>query len=55
MIASIVLGLEAVHDAGYLHRDLKPENLIFDGKGYLKIADLSRSIKMNYAQGRITN
>ena len=49
MIASIVLGLEAIHDAGYLHLDLKPENLIVDGKGYLKIADLSHIIKMNYA------
>lgn len=36
----ILLGLEALHQAGVLHRDLKEENLIFDAQGEIRIADL---------------
>ena len=38
--ASIVLGLEFLHNKGIIHRDLKPENLVFDKKGYIRITDL---------------
>lgn len=38
--ASIVLGLEFLHNKGIIHRDLKPENLVFDQKGYIRITDL---------------
>jgi len=32
-VASIVCGLEYIHNQGILHRDIKPENLVFDSQG----------------------
>lgn len=37
-IACLILALEYVHAQGIIHRDVKPENLIFDKKGYLRLA-----------------
>ena len=37
--ACIILGLEYIHSNNIIHRDIKPENLVFDDKGYLRIAD----------------
>ena len=38
-ISNIILGLEYMHEKGFIHKDIKPENLYFDQNGYLKIAD----------------
>lgn len=35
----IVLGLRALHDAGFVYRDLKPENILIRASGHLAIAD----------------
>ena len=37
--AMIVLGLEALHEAGLAYRDLKPENLFLRANGYVRLAD----------------
>jgi serum/glucocorticoid-regulated kinase 2 len=37
--AQIGLGLENLHNYGYIYRDLKPENILMDDEGYLKLAD----------------
>jgi len=29
-VASMLVGLEVVHNKGIIHRDIKPENLVFD-------------------------
>merc|ERR1719450_1317753 len=45
--ACIILGLEAMHNAGVMHKDMKPENCIFDDKGYLHICDFGLARTMN--------
>lgn len=37
--SQIGLGLEHLHNYGYIYRDLKPENILMDDEGYLKVAD----------------
>jgi len=38
--ASMALGLQAVHDAGYVYRDLKPQNVLLDVNGQVRISDM---------------
>lgn len=38
--ARIMLGLQALHDKGYVYRDLKPENCLLADDGRVKITDL---------------
>ena len=38
-IASVVLGLEVLHGAGFVYRDLKDRNVLLDAHGQARIAD----------------
>ena len=40
---NILLGIEDIHDQGFIHRDLNPKNLVFDKDGYLSICDLGNA------------
>ena len=46
-VASILLGLEYIHDKKIIHRDIKPENLVLDSEGNVRITDfgIARPLK----------
>ncbi|EMD63474.1 hypothetical protein GGP41_005869 [Bipolaris sorokiniana] len=39
ILLELLMGLKAIHEAGYIHLDLKPANVLIDFEGGLKIAD----------------
>lgn len=39
-IASMILGLEYMHNEGIIYRDIKPENIMVDRRGFIKFIDL---------------
>jgi len=43
--ARILLGLQALHDKGYVYRDLKPENCLLSDDGRVKLSDLGLATK----------
>lgn len=38
-IAEMFMGVNALHELGYIHRDLKPENFLIDSNGHIKLTD----------------
>lgn len=38
--ASMALGLQAIHDVGYVYRDLKPQNVLLDAEGQIRLSDM---------------
>ena len=44
--ARVMLGLQALHDKGYVYRDLKPENCLLGEDGRVKLTDLGLATKV---------
>jgi len=47
LIKSILSGLMAMHDAGYIHRDIDPTNIMITTDGHIKLIDFGIAKKMN--------
>ncbi|KAB5522763.1 hypothetical protein PHYPO_G00163170 [Pangasianodon hypophthalmus] len=43
----VLLGLQALHNAGIIHRDLKPSNILIDVEGNVRLADFGISRFVN--------
>lgn len=39
IMKSVLAGLAAAHDAGFVHRDIKPENVLITNNGQIKVTD----------------
>lgn len=39
IMKSVLAGLAAAHDAGFVHRDIKPENVLITNEGLVKVTD----------------
>jgi serine/threonine protein kinase len=45
---SIIKGIKAIHNAGFLYLDLKPQNICITDRGNIKILDLGNTRSKNY-------
>ena len=39
ILSSVLAGLSAAHEAGFVHRDIKPENILITANGHIKVTD----------------
>jgi len=52
--AQVLLGLEYIHNAGYVYRDMKPENLLLRADGSITIGDFGFAKKLEKGQRAYT-
>ena len=54
IIKSILSGLTALHDKGYIHRDIDPTNIILTSDNNVKLIDFGIANKMDALRGNIS-
>lgn len=47
IVKSVLSGLMALHDAGYIHRDIDPSNIMLTSDGHVKLIDFGIARKFN--------
>lgn len=53
IFTQVALGLQALHQAGYVHSDIKPGNIMVGPEQTIKILDLGQSCKLGAVKTRI--
>ncbi len=53
LFGQIALGLQAIHQAGYVHADIKPGNILVTPEPMVKIIDLGQSCSLGTVKQRI--
>ena len=53
IMRKVAVGLDALHDAGYVHADVKPNNVILGPNGVVKIIDFGQSCPVGHRKERI--
>jgi len=53
IMRKVALGLDALHDAGYVHADIKPNNILLGKGGVVKIIDFGQSCPIGHRKERI--
>ncbi len=53
LFQKVALGMQALHEAGYVHTDLKPINIMLAPKGVVKIIDFGQACVIGHRKPRI--
>jgi protein-serine/threonine kinase len=52
LLAEVTLGLEHLHDHGFIHRDLKVENIMLTSEGHVKLIDFGLTVEIAKGKDR---